>query len=115
MLFFFKPEGGGSNIPHSDKVIHALLFMILTFLGAFAGIKYFKQKDKWNNYVLLLIFLSILFAATTELIQAFVIPTRTGDFADFLADSIGILLGYYFFIEMLTRMPINLKKLFLKI
>ena len=37
--------------------------------------------------------ISILYGGLTELMQEYLVPTRTGDKFDFIADSIGTLLG----------------------
>jgi len=41
--------------------------------------------------------ISILYGGITELMQEYLVPTRTGDWVDFLADAIGTLLGISIF------------------
>ena len=46
--------------------------------------------------------ISIFYGGLTELMQEFLVPTRTGDWFDFLADIIGTLLGisvFWFFFK----------------
>ena len=46
--------------------------------------------------------ISIFYGGLTELMQEFLVPTRTGDWFDFLADILGTLLGisvFWFFFK----------------
>ena len=52
-----------------------------------SGITY-KRKA-----ILLAIVISIAYGGLTELMQEYLVPSRTGDWVDFLADGIGTLLG----------------------
>jgi VanZ family protein len=55
----------------------------------------YRKKALW-----LVLAISIIFGAVTELMQEFLIPTRTGSVYDWIADTIGSVFGvaiYYFF------------------
>ena len=57
-------------------------------------------KTYRNKALLLAAVISILYGGITELMQEYLVPSRTGDWYDFLADSVGTLLGisvFYFF------------------
>ena len=56
-----------------------------------------NDKAYRNRAALLAIIISILYGGITELMQEFLVPSRTGDWFDFLADSIGTLLGISIF------------------
>lgn len=66
-----------------DKTQHALAFVVLTFTGSFS----YQQKIK-VIYIGL-----VLYGATIEILQSTLTTTRVGEASDFLADSIGILIG----------------------
>ena len=78
-----------------DKVVHLCMYAGFAFLCLWGyrkqfisnGIKY-KRKA-----ILLAIVISIVYGALTELMQEYLVPSRTGDWVDFLADGIGTLLG----------------------
>jgi len=82
-----------------DKVVHLCMYSGFAFLCLWGyrkqfisnGVKY-KRKA-----ILLAIVISIAYGGLTELMQEYLVPTRTGDWVDFLADSIGTLLGVTIF------------------
>ena len=47
--------------------------------------------------LLLAVVISIFYGGLTEILQEYFVPGRTGDWFDFLADSIGTLLGVFVF------------------
>ena len=78
-----------------DKVAHLCMYAVFAFLCLWGyrkqfisnGIHY-KQKA-----VLLAVVISIAYGGLTELMQEYIVRTRTGDWVDFVADIIGTLLG----------------------
>jgi len=78
---------GDSAFP-TDKVVHCMMFAACGFLSARA----------WSGrYGLVSLFVGLLvFAAFTELLQT-VVPGRSGDVSDFLADALGIVIGMWWF------------------
>ena len=67
-----------------DKLQHALVFALLTYLGIKANPKYVL------NVCLGLVF----YGGLLEVLQSQLTQTRTGSYADWLADLVGISLGY---------------------
>lgn len=88
-------------IPHLDKLIHIGIFGVFSWLLAMSFPISFapkarierKQGALYNRLQFYLLFGVILFALLSEIIQAYLIPGRGGDFWDFMADLIGIALG----------------------
>ena len=86
-----------------DKVVHILMYATFAFLCLWGyrkqfitnGIAY-RKRAIW-----LAIIISIAYGGLTEIIQETIVPGRTGDWFDFLADSIGTGIGalvfYLFF------------------
>ena len=84
VLFWPDPAGGGSGVPGADKVVHLALFAALAasararfgavpaLLGAVAG-----------------------YAVASELAQALLLSTRSGDGLDVVADLVGAGLGWW--------------------
>jgi VanZ family protein len=66
----------------TDKVVHALLFLLPTVAGLLAGL-----RPAW------LVGLLALHAPVSELVQHFLLPNRSGDAWDAVADLSGVVLG----------------------
>lgn len=77
-----------------DKVGHFLSFVVLGFLY---NVVFSKQKF----YVFLGII--IIYAGLTELLQEMMKMGRSMEFADFLADILGGILGYWLYKKILIR------------
>lgn len=66
----------------SDKVMHLILFAAPTVAGLFAGVR--------PAYVIAVL---AAHAPVSELLQHFVLPNRSGDLADAVADLVGVGVG----------------------
>lgn len=76
------------DFPHSDKIIHAVLFGVNAFLVAFAlnGKIAHPQPRKLVAWVMLW---TLILGLSTELGQHYFLVTRRGDMLDLLADLAG--------------------------
>lgn len=75
------PTGGQAPFPHFDKLIHLLAFACLAFPVSIAGTQPHHR-----------VFLAgLAYGALIEIVQPLV--GRTGDWADLLADAVGLGLG----------------------
>jgi VanZ family protein len=72
----------------ADKVVHCMMFAVCGFLVARAW------ADRFS--LVFLVVGLLVFAGFTELFQS-VVPGRSGDVADFLADAVGIFTGVWWF------------------
>ena len=84
LVVLFAPRTPSEHaIPNLDKVVHAVLFLLLaaTTWWRFAG----------HRVGLLAV---VVYGAVSEVIQATVITSRDGDVRDFLADAAGALLAW---------------------
>lgn len=87
-----------SDIPeiHSaipiDKVVHFTMYVALSGACFFAYIHLSANSNRFNRIIALLwcILVPALFGGFIEIIQAKYCPGRTGDWFDFLADSLGV-------------------------
>lgn len=66
----------------TDKVVHVLLFLLPTVAGLVAGL-----RPSW------VVGLLALHAPVSELVQHFVLPNRSGDVWDAVADLSGVVLA----------------------
>ncbi len=91
----------GSCFPHAkplvglDKVAHLCMYAGFAFACLWGYRKQFVDNgiDYQKKALLIAIVISIAYGGLTELMQEFLVPSRTGDWFDFLADSIGTLVG----------------------
>lgn len=80
------------GIGFADKIVHIFLFSLLQFFwGYFIGKHYPERVLRINKYILAG---TILFGIMLEFVQGALIPNRSFEFADIVADSIGALCGY---------------------
>ena len=86
-----------------DKVVHILMYATFAFLCLWGYRKQFIDNGiaYRKRAIWLAIIISIAYGGLTEIIQETLVPGRTGDWFDFLADSIGTSIGalvfYLFF------------------
>ncbi len=76
------PSTGG--VPGLDKLVHVLLFALVTAVGLRAPV------PRW-----LVLVLTVVHAPVSELVQARLLPGRSGDPLDLLADLTGCALGWW--------------------
>jgi VanZ family protein len=80
-----------------DKLVHILLFFILSY----TLLLYFKKSNKKylkNKRVqIIAIILCIVYGIFLEFFQKIFVPSRSFDVADILADSIGAIFGLFFY------------------
>ncbi len=80
----YSPEQAGPQVtfPEADKLAHLFLFGSVAFLGLRVGV-----PPRWLLGAL------VANAVVSELIQHFLLPDRSGDPLDSVADLIGVALG----------------------
>lgn len=78
-----------------DKWVHFIVFLVLSATGMMAFT--FGSLKRWGRHpILLSLLIAILYGASLEYTQA-LIPDRTFDYADMLANTGGSLGGYLAF------------------
>lgn len=82
-----------------DKVVHLCMYAGFAFLCIWGYRRQYLSRDKAyrKRALLLTALISVAYGGITELMQEFLVPTRTGDWFDFLSDAIGALLGLLVF------------------
>ena len=89
--------GGLRGLPHGDKFGHAALYAVL---GAALGYGWSRSPRYLSH--LLLIGLGALYGMTDEWHQMYV-PGRVPDVADWIADVVGLVIGYGTTVTLLGR------------
>jgi len=79
------------TIPYTDKLVHAIMYAILTFILLYDYSKY--RTVKTIRPYKTLIILPILYGGLMEIMQGLLTTTRSADMFDFLANSIGVFIG----------------------
>lgn len=83
LVVLYAPSGPGAGpFPHSDKVVHVTVFLVPVFVALAAGM------TRW-----LVVAVFGAHAVVSEVVQAWVLPTRSGDVWDVVADLVGVSLG----------------------
>ncbi|MGD2033762.1 MAG: VanZ family protein [Bacteroidales bacterium] len=90
------PKENLFTFDHLDKVIHYFLFLILAILSL-SDEHRAKTRSLTGINMVIIAGIIILYASCTELIQASLIPERTGAWGDFLADVLGTVTGVVLF------------------
>lgn len=76
------PELGGPTVPGADKAAHVVMFAAVVLTALRAGL-----PPRW------VVGLSLLHAVLSEVVQHELLPHRSGDLLDVVADVVGIVLG----------------------
>ncbi len=79
-----------------DKVVHIGVFGLLTGLFCWPFYKSNISKKERLQYFIRIAIATSIWGITTEFIQRFFIPGRSFDLLDWVADSIGALIAFWF-------------------
>ena len=82
-----------------DKVAHICMYAAFAFACLWGYRKQFVSNgiEYKKRAILLAVVISIAYGGLTELMQEYLVPSRTGDWFDLLADSVGTLIGALLF------------------
>ena len=83
VLFWPSPAGGGVTVPGADKLVHAVLFLLL---AGTAALRF--------GAVVAVLAVVLAYAVGSEVVQAVLLAERSGDAWDVLADAVGALAGW---------------------
>lgn len=101
------PDVGLSFFIPADKIVHFLMFFGLSSVASFNYILYKKGKIIILKLIAFAIFVPIIYGGVIEILQQKYFPPRSGDWYDFLADTLGVLasipLSLWFRHFLLTR------------
>jgi VanZ family protein len=80
-----------------DKIVHIFLFGPFAFLLLHYLFSLPELHSKIKFPFLLTLFLGIIYATITELLQFFVFVGRNGNIYDAIADTVGVITGIYIY------------------
>jgi VanZ family protein len=85
-----------------DKIGHVAVFGLLSFLMVWGLI---RRDEKWETKSLgIIAFLGVVYGGATELLQGYAFPSRYASLLDFLADTVGAVLGTVFAVFIFTKL-----------
>jgi VanZ family protein len=93
------------NIPHFDKVVHAVIFAVLAFLVNYGLYRQNNTFIRKNHYTISIIS-GVIYGIITEWIQLKFIPGRSGEILDWVADVAGTIAGiiaFYLYLQFFPR------------
>lgn len=77
------------DIPHFDKIVHFILFFILAIFLLSESNKLRKQGELTRFAAVVALSVSFTFGLAIELMQLYLLPTRSGSLLDFIANMAG--------------------------
>lgn len=80
-----------------DKLVHFFVFGVFTFLLLWGYRAQYSNSKHRSKLVWLIIILGVLYGGLTEILQANVFVGRDGSVFDFLANTIGSIIGIVIF------------------
>lgn len=100
LLSLLKLPQYKTNISNLDKWQHSFAYFILSI----SWLLVFYQKP---NKKYIIVFLCIFFGIIIEILQEVLTGYRTGDVLDILANSVGVIIGLLFFIQIYKKKWLN--------
>jgi len=87
-----------ARVENLDKVLHSILFFLFSFSAILGFIKQSQFPKIHFDAVKYAVGIGAILAIITEVVQHFIIPRRSFDIFDILADLVGIILAFCFFL-----------------
>ncbi|GHT39057.1 membrane protein [Bacteroidia bacterium] len=93
LCFMDTAELPDAPMTNFDKLVHLLMFMGLSGVVFFDNTNYLRtavsrQRIFWSSFSF-----PVVFSGAIEIMQEYLTTTRTGDWMDFLFDTIGAFIG----------------------
>lgn len=84
------------SIPHIDKIVHFVFYLVFTILLFRALYQEWKisRKIKWIYFTSF--FISFIVGSSIEYLQETITKTRSGDFFDLVANTFGTIVALFF-------------------
>ncbi|WP_404381584.1 VanZ family protein [Knoellia locipacati] len=100
LVVVYAPSGGGAApFPYFDKLVHAGVFALPVFLGLLARLPLLPVAAVMAAH-----------APVSELVQAMLLPQRSGDPWDVVADLVGVGLGVLAATLALHRVQVDVRR-----
>lgn len=102
----------GSKVPEIpiwqfDKLIHSLMYAVLSGTLILACQPQYQLSNKRLYYVLFIFFGGTFYGGIMEILQHYIFINRSGNWYDFFANAFGAFLGIIFYPIVTKLLPIN--------
>ena len=87
------PDTALYSIPYIDKITHCIMYGSLGFVALMEN----RCSRNCRIYHFIILLGILLVSALIEVLQATVVPSRASEWADILANFLGLLAGYFAF------------------
>jgi VanZ family protein len=87
------PKNSLLQIPHFDKLVHFTLFFVLALFILSERNSLRLQGQLTNRAITFALSISIAYGLIIELLQYFLLPTRSGSLYDFMANVLGTIMA----------------------
>lgn len=89
----FKSIPDVARFHNSDKFTHVLMYIGLGFIAYYEFLKDKYFKLRYRNWLMMMFVAFVLFGGIIEIFQGTIFKPRTSEFADWIADILGLILG----------------------
>ncbi len=83
-----------ARFQYSDKVIHVLMYIALGFVAYFEYSGDTTFRTRYSRWIVFLFISLVIFGGVIEIMQGTLFKPRTAEFADWIADIIGLSAGF---------------------
>ena len=93
LSFFTPPQTELNNISNIDKLVHTCMYGGLSIIIWW---EYLKKHDTicWKRFIPISVVFPIMMSGIIELLQAYCTTNRSGEWLDFAANSLGVVLAF---------------------
>lgn len=98
------------RIPHSDKIVHFILFQVLSLLLINSRLKHLNIESLGSKEILWVSIPVICYGLVLELVQHFLVASRSGEALDLLANVTGLLAALVFYKKIFSILQRHSKR-----
>ena len=93
LSFFTPPQTELNNISNIDKLVHTCMYGGLSIIIWW---EYLRKHDTicWKRFIPISVVFPIMMSGIIELLQAYCTTNRSGEWLDFAANSLGVVLAF---------------------
>jgi len=112
LVILFLSGFPGNKVPEIplwqfDKLVHSGIYGALTFLLLLGYSKQYSPPTKRYSLVGKIVFFAIFYGGLMEILQHYIFINRSGNWLDFLANTLGAILGVFSYPYVIKLLPIN--------
>ncbi|MBK8806529.1 MAG: VanZ family protein [Bacteroidales bacterium] len=92
------------SLPHFDKVVHFIMYLVLSI----AIIRFFRKRNDIHKHLFPKVFiLAVTYGGLMEILQHYCTQNRQADWLDMLANTLGVISGYFLMKIIFQNKPIS--------